>query len=117
VQSDELIVLVEDALNELKALDICVLDVRALTSVTNHMVISSGTSSRHVRSIADNVIQKAKVAGCTPLGVEGHQYGEWVLVDLGDVVVHLMQPKARDFYSLEKLWDMEARPGSKAGAY
>jgi len=116
VQSEELVVLVEDALNELKALDTCILDVRGLTSVTNHMVISSGTSSRHVRSIADNVIQKAKVAGRTPLGVEGHQYGDWVLVDLGDVVVHLMQPKARDFYNLEKLWDMEAQSGSKAGS-
>jgi ribosome-associated protein len=115
VHSEELVVLVEDALSELKALDTCVLDVGGLTSLMNHMVISSGTSSRHVRSIADNVIEKAKAAGHVPLGVEGHQNGEWVLVDLGDVVVHLMQPKARDFYSLEKLWNMETEAGSTVG--
>jgi len=116
VHSDELVTLVEDALNELKALDTCVLNVGRLTSVTDHMVISSGTSSRHVRSIADKVIEKAKAAGRVPLGVEGQQYGEWVLVDLGDVVVHLMQPKVRDFYNLEKLWNMETQPDSTAGS-
>ena len=115
MQSDELVTLVEDALDELKALDTCILNVGKLTSVTDHMVISSGTSSRHVRSIADKVIEMAKAAGCTPLGVEGQQYGEWVLVDLGDVVVHLMQPKTRDFYNLEKLWNMETQSGSTAG--
>ncbi len=115
MQSDELVTLVEDALDELKALDTCILDVGKLTSVTDHMVISSGTSSRHVRSIADKVIEMAKAAGCVPVGVEGQQYGEWVLVDLGDVVVHLMQPKTRDFYNLEKLWNMEAQSGSTAG--
>lgn len=116
MHSDELVTLVEDALNELKALDTCVLNVGRLTSVTDHMVISSGTSSRHVRSIADKVIEKAKAAGRVPLGVEGQQYGEWVLVDLGDVVVHLMQPKVRDFYNLEKLWNMETQPDSTAGS-
>ena len=116
MHSDELVTLVEDALNELKALDTCVLNVGRLTSVTDHMVISSGTSSRHVRSIAEKVIEKAKAAGRVPLGVEGQQYGEWVLVDLGDVVVHLMQPKVRDFYNLEKLWNMETQPDSTAGS-
>ena len=116
MHSDELVTLVEDALNELKALDTCVLNVGRLTSVTDHMVISSGTSSRHVRSIADKVIEKAKAAGRVPLGVEGQQYGEWVLVDLGDVVVHLMQPKVREFYNLEKLWNMETQPDSTAGS-
>lgn len=116
MHSDALVTLVEDALNELKALDTCVLNVGRLTSVTDHMVISSGTSSRHVRSIADKVIEKAKAAGRVPLGVEGQQYGEWVLVDLGDVVVHLMQPKVRDFYNLEKLWNMETQPDSTAGS-
>jgi ribosome-associated protein len=116
VHSDELVTLVEDALNELKALDTCVLNVGRLTSVTDHMVISSGTSSRHVRSIAEKVIEKAKAAGRVPLGVEGQQYGEWVLVDLGDVVVHLMQPKVRNFYNLEKLWNMETQPDSTAGS-
>lgn len=117
MRSYELMELVEDALNELKALDICILDVGAVTSVTDHMVISSGTSSRHVRSIADNVIEKAKAAGYVPVGVEGQESGEWVLVDLGDVVVHLMQPKAREFYSLEKLWNMETQAGSTVGPH
>jgi ribosome-associated protein len=115
VRSEELVVLVEEALDELKALDISVLKVGDLTSITDHMVVTSGTSNRHVRSIADKVIEKAKAAGCTPLGIEGQEYGEWVLVDLGDVVVHVMQPKARDFYSLEKLWNMEAEFDSTAG--
>jgi ribosome-associated protein len=115
VRSEELVVLVEEALDELKALDISVLKVGDLTSITDHMVVTSGTSNRHVRSIADKVIEKAKAAGCTPLGIEGQEYGEWVLVDLGDVVVHVMQPKARDFYSLEKLWNMEAESDSTAG--
>lgn len=115
MRSEELVVLVEEALDELKALDISVLKVGDLTSITDHMVVTSGTSNRHVRSIADKVIEKAKAAGCTPLGIEGQEYGEWVLVDLGDVVVHVMQPKARDFYSLEKLWNMEAEFDSTAG--
>lgn len=115
MQSDELVVLVEDALSELKAVNTCVLNVGVFTSLTDHMVIASGTSSRHVRSIADKVIEKSKAAGHSPLGVEGQQYGEWVLVDLGNVVVHLMQPKIRDFYNLEKLWNMGAQSTSTAG--
>lgn len=107
MRNDELVALVEGSLNELKALNVCVLNVGKLTSLTDYIVIASGTSSRHVRSIADKVIEKSKAAGTAPIGVEGQQYGEWVLVDLGDVVVHLMQPKARDFYNLEKLWNME----------
>lgn len=109
MHSEELVALVADALKELKARNTCVLNVGELTTITNHMVIASGTSSRHVRAIADRVIEKSKAAGRTPLGVEGHDFGEWVLIDLGDVVAHIMQSKARDFYKLESLWNMEAQ--------
>ena len=95
------------ALDELKAHDVRVLDVRSLTSITDHMVVASGTSDRHVRSIADRLVEKAKQAGKPPLGVEGEDVGEWVLVDLQDVVVHIMQPRAREFYKLEDLWATE----------
>ena len=96
--------IVVEALEELKAQDVHVIDVRGKTSVTDVMVIASGTSNRHVKALADNVIERAKAHGVRPLGVEGDQTAEWVLVDLGDVVVHVMLPRVRDFYNLEKLW-------------
>lgn len=96
--------LVVAALEDLKAVDVRVLDVRERTSITDLMVIASGNSNRHVKSLAENVVLKAKAAGEQPLGVEGLDAGEWVLVDLGMVIVHVMQPKVRDFYQLEKLW-------------
>lgn len=96
--------LIVAALEDRKALDIKVVDVRGKTSFTDLMVIASGTSNRHVKSLADNVIIEAKAAGIRPLGVEGEREGEWVLVDLADAVVHVMQPAIRDFYNLEKLW-------------
>ncbi|MBL7250271.1 ribosome silencing factor [Alloalcanivorax sp. C16-2] len=96
--------LVLDALEELKAKNIASLDVRALTSVADDMVIASGTSSRHVKALADNVMEKAKDAGYRPLGTEGERGAEWILVDLGDVIVHLMLPATREFYDLERLW-------------
>lgn len=104
------------ALDDLKALDIRVLDVRAMTSVTDFMIVASGRSSRHVRSLAGNVIRRAKASGQAPLGVEGEQQGEWVLVDLCDVVVHVMQPESRDFYQLEKLWGEPTIGTSERGA-
>jgi len=98
----------QDALDDLKALEPVVLDVRALSSVMDWMVVASGTSSRHVKSLADNVLMKAKEQGIRPLGVEGERVGEWVLVDFGDVVVHVMQPAIRSFYDLERLWSVQA---------
>jgi ribosome-associated protein len=109
MQSEQLKDVVVAALEEIKAKDIVVLDVRKLTSITDIMVIASGTSSRQVKSLADNVMEKAKAAGCRPLSVEGEREGEWILVDLADVVVHVMLPTTRDFYQLEKLWGMEER--------
>lgn len=100
------------ALEDLKALDIRVLDVRELTTITDTMIIASGTSDRHVKALADRVREGARAAGQTPLGVEGEREGDWVLVDLGDVVVHVMRPPVRDFYQLEKLWDMREEHGA-----
>lgn len=104
MQAKQLEQLVIDALNELKAVDVRVLDVHDRSSFTDIMVVASGTSNRHVRSLADNVAKRAKEQGVHPLGMEGEREGEWILVDLGDVVVHVMQPQVRDFYNLEKLW-------------
>ena len=106
---NSLLQLVIDALEDMKAVDILTLDVRDKTSVTDVMVICSGTSSRHVKSLSDNVIHKTKEAGTPPIGVEGQVAAEWVLVDLGDVVVHIMMPEIRDFYQLERLWSVENR--------
>ncbi len=104
--ADDLRKLVMTALEDLKAEDIVEMDVHDKTSVTDYVVIASGTSNRHVKSIAANVVTEAKQAGYRPLGVEGEDEAEWVLVDLGDVVVHVMQPKVRNFYDLESLWQV-----------
>ncbi|NIP73844.1 MAG: ribosome silencing factor [Gammaproteobacteria bacterium] len=105
--------LVIDALEELKAKDVRALDVSEISSFTDHMIIASGTSSRHVASLADNVIRRAKEQGVRPLGTEGERAAEWILVDLGDVVVHVMQPAIRDFYNLEKLWSLDRREAAE----
>jgi ribosome-associated protein len=99
------------ALEDLKAKDIKEIDVRGRTSVTDLIIVASGTSSRHVKSIADEVVRQLKGVGAPPLGVEGEREGEWVLVDLGDVIVHVMLPRVREFYGLERLWSVaeEAR--------
>lgn len=101
---------VHDALEEIKAKDITEIDVKGKTSVTDYMVIASGTSTRHVKSIADEVVKFAKKSGVQPLGVEGEREAEWVLVDLGDVIVHVMLPRVREFYALERLWTVGDQP-------
>jgi ribosome-associated protein len=97
------------ALEDLKAKDIREIDVQGKTSIADLLVIASGTSARHVKSIADEVVRFAKKAGVMPLGVEGEQEAEWVLVDLGDVIVHVMLPRIREFYGLERLWSVSDR--------
>jgi len=106
MQADELLALVVRALEAIKAQDVSVLDVREITTFADYMVISSGRSERQVKAMADSVVEQAKGAGVRPLGVEGEKSAEWVLIDLGDVVVHAMQPATREFYQLEKLWGM-----------
>lgn len=105
-----------NALEELKAKDVREIDVRGRTSIADLLVIASGTSARHVKSIADEVVKFAKKAGVMPLGVEGEQEAEWVLVDLGDVIVHVMLPRIREFYGLERLWTVGDREHDASAA-
>lgn len=108
MNSEQLCALVVDALDDVKAKDIVSLDVRRMTSVTDFMIVASGTSNRHVRSLVENVAEKARAAGQRPIGVEGEEGGEWVLLDLQDALVHVMLPTVREFYNLEKLWSLGA---------
>lgn len=103
-----LVQVVEGALDEMKAVNVRVLDVHKLTDIADTMIIASGNSDRHVRSIADRIVEHAKKAGFRPMGVEGERDGEWVLVDLQDIIVHIMLPRVREFYRLESLWDVSA---------
>lgn len=105
---EELKKIVIDALEDLKGRDIVALDVRKLTNVADQMVFCSGTSNRHVKSLADNAAAEAKKRGAKILGIEGETDGEWVLVDFGDVIVHVMLPETRAFYDLERMWSMPA---------
>jgi ribosome-associated protein len=106
----QLLECVRGATEELKAKDLVEIDVIGRSSVADYMVIASGTSSRHVKSIADEVVRFAKKLGVMPLGVEGEREAEWVLVDLGDVIVHVMLPRVREFYALERLWTVGDQP-------
>lgn len=106
MDSKKLSELVVAALDDVKANDIVTLDVRNMTSVTDYMVVASGTSNRHVKALIDNVSEKAREAGHRPIGIEGEEGGEWVLLDLQDALVHVMLPKVREFYNLEKLWSL-----------
>jgi ribosome-associated protein len=110
--NDQLLECVRKATEELKAKDLVEIDVIGKSSVADYMVIASGTSSRHVKSIADEVVKFAKQLGVMPLGVEGEREAEWVLVDLGDVIVHVMLPRVREFYALERLWTVGDQPPS-----
>jgi len=114
MQTDELKAVALQALEDLKGLDIVACDVRDMTTVTDIMIIASGTSDRHVKSLAGAVVMACKKAGVQPMGVEGEREGEWVLVDLGDVVVHVMQPRVREFYALEKLWTVTEEKRGKS---
>lgn len=104
MNSEKLSALIVAALEDVKAQDIVTLDVRKMTSVTDYMIVASGTSSRHVKALIENVADRAREVGHRPIGIEGEEGGEWVLLDLQDALVHVMQPKVREFYNLEKLW-------------
>ena len=106
MNSKQLSALVIEVLDDTKATDIIRLDVRDMTSVTDYMIVASGTSNRHVKALANNVADKAREAGHRPIGIEGEEGGEWVLLDLQDALVHVMLPKVREFYNLEKLWSL-----------
>ena len=114
MDSKQLSDLVVEALEEVKAQDIVKLDVRDLTTVTDYMIVASGTSNRHVKALADAVAERSKEAGHRPTGIEGEDGSEWVLLDLSDTLVHVMLPRVREFYNLEKLWSL--RPGGDAVA-
>jgi ribosome-associated protein len=106
---------VHAAVENLKAKDVVEIDVRGKTSVCDYLVIASGTSTRHVKSIADEVVRMVKALDVMPLGVEGEREAEWVLADLGDVVVHVMLPRVREFYALERLWTVGDQPPDTMG--
>jgi ribosome-associated protein len=107
--SNQLTDLVISSLEDLKAIDIQQVDVSGRNPLTDRFVIATGTSTRHVKSMAEKLAMKAKAANCQPLGIEGEKGGEWILVDLNDVIVHLMLPQTRAFYNLEKLWEASSQ--------
>ena len=111
MDSEALKKLVVESLEDVKGQDIVTLDVRDQTDITDYMVVASGSSSRQVKALIDNVMVNAKAKGVQVLGLEGQDTGEWALLDLADVIVHVMLPKVRDYYDLERLWSMS--PGTE----
>jgi ribosome-associated protein len=107
MELDALKALTLEAIEDVKAFDIKMIDVQGRNSLTDVLIFASARSDRQAKAIANNVIEKSKQAGVQPIGVEGMQTGDWVLVDLGDIVVHVMLPQVRDFYNIEKLWDID----------
>ena len=114
MNSEALRDLVVDALDDVKGQDIVCLDVKDMTTVTDYMVVATGTSNRHVKALVDRVSERAKENGRPAIGVEGEEGGEWVLLDLEDVLVHVMLPAMREFYNLEKLWSLGAESDAAA---
>ena len=104
--------LITETMEDLKAEDVQTFDVRTLTTMTDFMIIASGRTGRQVKAIADNLIEAAKTRQIRPLGVEGLQQAEWILIDFGDVIAHVMHPATRDYYQLEKLWAVTDRASS-----
>ncbi|MFP5440483.1 MAG: ribosome silencing factor [Gammaproteobacteria bacterium] len=116
MNAEQLSTLVNEALADMKAQNVVTLDVAGMTSIADRIIIASGTSSRHVKSLADTVLERVKQQGVMPLGVEGDATAEWVLVDIGDVIVHVMTPAARQYYDLERLWAIGPRKADAGAA-
>lgn len=116
MNNEELVACVVAALEDVKAKNIVEIDVRGKTSVTDFMIIASGTSARHVKALANTVIEQAKEKGVRPLGNEGLSVGEWALIDLNEVVVHIMQEETREFYDLERLWQGTEQSRAEQGS-
>jgi len=112
MDNEQFLAIVKNALEDKKATNIKVLDVRKISSITDFMIIATGQTARQVIALAQHVVEKAKAHGQRPLGEEGTQVGEWALVDLNDIIVHIMQPQTRDFYQLEKLWSEMGKDSS-----
>ena len=106
VKDDLILDLAKDVLDDMKAIDVDAIDVRELTSITDHMILCTGTSNRHARSIVDRVVEKMKEISMPVLGIEGYDSGQWVLIDLGDAILHVMLKDVREFYKLEDLWSV-----------
>ena len=105
--------IIEDSLDDDQAIDVLSIDLQGKTTIADRMIIASGRSSRHVSAIADHLVHRLKAAGVKGISVEGQKHGDWVLIDAGDVLIHLFRPEVREFYKLEKLWgDAAARQDS-----
>jgi len=117
MQIEQLKWLILNVLDDMKAQEVSIMDVRGKTTVTDFVIVASGTSERHVKALAETVAFRAKDVGEPPLGTEGVREGKWALVDLNGLVVHIMLPKVRDFYNLERLWSAPVLVASKAAVH